>query len=144
MKYIASGEDFFENDEMHCIIVDADDFGEALSIYKRCFTNDACINIDKVAVARGYPAPTHIHVRHGAHHHAVPKDRQIIDVSDDDLQIETSSLNGFNVMFSVAVNRKVNGCPMGRGCTVSRAKVDLKRRTEIESHVTINFTTVTE
>ena len=140
MKYIASGEDFFVNDEPHCIIIDADDFGEALSIYKRCFTDDCCINIDKVSVARGYPAPTHNHVIHGAHHHAVPIQPEEISVADKDLDIEPSDLNGFNVMFSVAINRQVNGCPMGRGRTVNAAKADLKRRTEIESAVIITFT----
>ena len=62
-----------------------------------------------------------------------------ITVTDNDLEIETSSLNGFNVMFSIAVQMQVTGCPMGRGRTVSAAKADLKRRTELESPVVINF-----
>lgn len=72
-------------------------------------------------------------------------DKERISVTDDDLMIDTSELNGFNVMFTSKAGRQVNGCPMGRGHTVFAAKLDLKRRTEIESPVVITFTkTVTE
>ncbi|MGI9569584.1 MAG: hypothetical protein ACR2PH_07585 [Desulfobulbia bacterium] len=60
-----------------------------------------------------------------------------------DLNIETSELNGFNVMFKKSPGQLgINGCPMGRGSTVSIAMADLKRRTEIESPVIISFTGV--
>ena len=74
-NFIASGEDI-DTDDVNCIIIEADDYDEALSIYKRCFTNDTCINIDILWSLRGcdnmgYPEPTHQHVVLGAHHHAV-------------------------------------------------------------------------
>jgi len=139
MKYIASGEDFFTNDESHCILIDAHDFKEALAIYRACFPDDLCINIDQTAKAVGYPDPTHDHIIHGVSHHAVPI--TVIHIANADLDIETSSLNGFNVMFRTPAGQMgINGCPMGRGITVNAAKADLKRRTEIESQVTITFT----
>ena len=71
--------------------------------------------------------------------------RDVLFFADDELDIERSSLNGFNVMFKGNVMPLgINGCPMGRGVTVDAAKADLKRRTEIESSVAIVFTTVTE
>lgn len=69
-NFIASGEDI-DTDDVNCIVIEADDYGEALSIYKRCFPNDTCINIDIRGTDIGYPEPTHHHVVLGAHHHAV-------------------------------------------------------------------------
>lgn len=64
-----------------------------------------------------------------------------IHITDDEIDIERSSLNGFNIMFKASpASLGINGCPMGRGITVDAAKADLKRRTEIESPVTITFT----
>ncbi len=141
MKYIASGEDFFTNDDPHCILIDADDFGEALGIYRKCFPDDLAINIDEVTNAVGYPDPTHNHVQQGVNHHAVLYNTTL-HFTDADLDIETSSLNGFNIMFkgTMASLYPIRGCPMGRGITVDAAKADLKRRTEIESAVIITFT----
>ena len=72
-SFIASGEDI-DTDDVNCITIDADDYTEALSIYKRCFPNDTCINIDLVSKAIGYPAPTHNHAKHGIWHHAITID----------------------------------------------------------------------
>lgn len=67
--YIASGED--EYGDAHCIEIEAEGFDEALSIYKRCFSNDTCINVDYLRYANQYPSITHYHVKHGIWHHAV-------------------------------------------------------------------------
>ena len=65
--------------------------------------------------------------------------RQLIQIDPEtDLLFEKSELNGFNVMFKREPD-EVRGCPMGRGRTVDAAIADLKRRTEIESPVTITF-----
>ena len=68
--FIASGEDV-DTDAVNCIEIEAADFEEALSIYKRCFSNDTCINVDYLRYANTYPAITHYHVKHGIWHHAV-------------------------------------------------------------------------
>jgi len=63
-----------------------------------------------------------------------------IDPSTD-LTFETSELNGYNVMFKIEVmiRHDIAGCPMGRGHTPEVAMMDLKRRTEIESPVVIDY-----
>ena len=72
-NFIASGEDI-DTDAVNCIIIEAYDYGEALSIYKRCFPNDTCINIDIRGTDIGYPEPTHHHAKHGIWHHAITID----------------------------------------------------------------------
>lgn len=60
-----------------------------------------------------------------------------IDVNTD-ISYEKSELNGFNTMFK-RQHPDILGCPMGRGRTVDASLADLKRRTEIESPVTIEY-----
>ena len=57
------------------------------------------------------------------------------------LTFEESELNGYNVMFKHEVQQRegIAGCPMGRGRTPEAAMLDLKRRTEIESPVIIDY-----